>query len=62
MRKLVPGYRYFRCDECGKEWREECRDHASPSGSDCGCGGFVHPWNSEPADLPVDTFGNLIER
>lgn len=30
-----PGYRFFKCDECGHEWREKCRDWTSPSISTC---------------------------
>ena len=62
VRKVVPGYRYFRCEDCGMTWREPCRDHQTPSGSDCpNCQAFTRPHRSALADLPVDEFGNLIE-
>ena len=34
-RPVVPGYRYFECEDCGHVWREYCRDHMTPSVSDC---------------------------
>lgn len=33
-----PGFRFFRCGECGNEWIEPCRDRDSPSGESCDCG------------------------
>jgi hypothetical protein len=36
-----PGVRYFRCDECGKEWLDVSRDADSPSGESCDCGEWV---------------------
>ena len=35
MRKPVPGMRFFKCDECGYEWKEPSRDCLSPSGEPC---------------------------
>lgn len=33
--KHGPGFRYFKCDECGNEWISASRDRNSPSGEQC---------------------------
>ncbi len=38
-----PGFRHFKCDECGREWLYPSRDVESPSGEDCTCGAWIHP-------------------
>lgn len=66
-RKVMRGWRYFKCDDCGTHWRESCRDHATPSGSVCPnymCDGRlfggVGPYDSkEDASLETDGHGNL---
>lgn len=60
------GWRFFRCHECGHEWKEASRDAASPSGDDCpACmEGWEHSWvgpyryEIDPS-ITVDRFGNL---
>jgi hypothetical protein len=65
-----PGYRFFKCDECGHEWTSKSRDWTSPSLELCpiseqdydkcshgiGCyeGGEPH------YEWPTDQSGNLI--
>lgn len=63
MRKPVPGYRFFKCDTCGNEWRERSRDCETMSISDCiGCGSLVTPVDYEAhPEWPTDKFGNLVE-
>lgn len=59
-RTVIPGWRYFSCEECGHEWREACRDYATPSGSACqNCGEFESPVASEPKPEWPTEFGNL---
>lgn len=72
MRKIIPGYRFFYCDDCNHTWREACRDVESPSGSCCekcleseDSHVAVHPigpcgWAYHP-EWPVDKSGNLID-
>lgn len=61
-RKPAAGWRHFRCEECGREWKSTTRDHESPSGDDCACcGAWVHPadhWADEK--LETDESGNLL--
>jgi hypothetical protein len=57
------GWRLFKCDECGEQWKTTSRDIYSPSGEDCGCcGAWVHPF-SRSQDPPVvtDGMGNVID-
>lgn len=58
---LLPGWRIFRCSECGRHWESTSRDYSTPSGDECeGCGEWVFPYDSRPdATLPVNEFGNL---
>jgi hypothetical protein len=45
-RKLIPGYRFFRCDEFDHAWEEKSRDCQSPSDESCTkCGELSHPYN-----------------
>lgn len=64
MRRPVPGYRHFRCDECDHSWQEPTRDCLSPSGEFCpvdGCGEFNHPISCEKhPEWPTDRHGNLL--
>lgn len=62
QRKLIPGYRFFSCNECGTHWNEKSRDCRSPSGDICPkCGEFSHPFNNEEhPEWPVDKSGNLV--
>lgn len=30
-----PGYRFFKCFQCGEEWKEKCRDWTTHSSSSC---------------------------
>lgn len=61
-RKVVPGWRYFICDQCGESWREECRDCQTPSISECSmCDATTGPDRFElRPDWETDEFGNLI--
>lgn len=63
MRKLIPGFRYFKCERCWTEWKMQCRDHDTPSGATCmKCHHFETPYKSEPKpDWETDCGGNLIE-
>jgi hypothetical protein len=63
-----PGYRYFKCEECGHEWREPSRDCTSMSGEPCSneectdifCS-LIMPHKIEPHyEWPTDPFGNLL--
>ncbi len=63
--RVRQGWRWFSCgyaDGCGRQWKETCRDAASPSGENCTCGEFIPPDKSEvdPA-VTVDTWGNLVK-
>lgn len=58
--KLRMGWRHFECSECGRKWREATRDCFSPSGDDCKCGAFTHPfYGAVDLNLPVDASMNL---
>jgi hypothetical protein len=61
-RKPIAGWRQFECCECEHNWREETRDHKSPSGSNCPkCGEWEFPYASNSdATMKTDPFGNLI--
>lgn len=61
-RKPVPGYRTFRCEDCGHSWTEPTRDCLSPSGEFCEeCGDFSIPDTCEPhPEWPTDKSGNLV--
>lgn len=42
IRAHHPGFRYFRCGECGCEWMKPSRDATSPSGDECSeCGDWI---------------------
>ena len=65
----MPGFRFFKCDECGSEWKSESRDCYSPSGECClnqDCesmmnGALTSPHNyEEHPEWPTDGSGNLI--
>lgn len=43
MRTPIPGFNYFKCEECGEEWIDSTRDIGSPSGDSCYCGNNVVP-------------------
>lgn len=66
-RSVRAGWRYFKCEDCGAHWKEQCRDHATPSQSECinyFCEsrefGGVEPYHSEPDEkIMTDKFGNL---
>jgi hypothetical protein len=64
MRKPVPGYRYFECEnvDCNTSWRYATRDCHSPSGEHCdSCGEFCHPETAEPhPEWETDENGNLL--
>lgn len=64
MRRPVPGYRRFVCDECDHEWWEPTRDCRSPSGEFCpveDCGAFAHPHGAEAhPEWSTDRSGNLV--
>jgi hypothetical protein len=58
----VPGYRNFRCEECGHTFREPTRDCASPSLETCPCcaaDAYPHSYDPHP-EWPVNADGNLI--
>lgn len=66
MVKPFPGYRYFKCDDCGANWKSACRDYRSASGehcpnADCEFQPIAHPRGNELVDLPVDKDGNLLD-
>ena len=56
------GWRHFKCEECGRLWKETSRDRFSPSGVDCGCcGEWVSPCsNSTKPKVSVDDMGNTL--
>jgi len=67
MRKIIPGWRYFLCEDCNYIWREKCRDVESPSQSSCissdeECVNSCEPvgWAYHP-EWPIDKSGNLID-
>ena len=43
QRKPSPGFRFFKCEECFREWVSPSRDVQSPSGDECDCGSWVSP-------------------
>jgi hypothetical protein len=64
VRTLIPGYRFFRCDEedgCKHEWKEACRDARTPSISSCPkCNEVASPHDyEEHPEWPTEN-GNLI--
>lgn len=55
------GYRIFTCDGCATRWKTATRDITSPSAEPCPkCNTDIQPHAIEGAQLPVDTFGNLL--
>jgi hypothetical protein len=58
-----PGYRFFKCETCNKEWAEKSRDCMSPSSSACmTCHNPETPTGFEKHfEWETDRFGNLIE-
>jgi hypothetical protein len=61
MKKIIPGFRLFRCDTCNNEWKYPCRDCYSSSGDSCRCGDSVYPLECEEhPEWPVDVSGNII--
>lgn len=72
-----PGYRLFKCPECGHEWQERCRDCTSESRSRCpnpnvkhdglpGCranlyGGVVPHGHEKHFEWKTDAHGNLLD-
>jgi hypothetical protein len=68
MRKVIPGIRYFKCETCGCEWNEGCRDAATQSMSDCPeCHTVASPdmWEEDPLVVPpyaidITKNGNII--
>lgn len=63
MLKLVPGWRYFQCENCACRWSEKCRDYATLSNSLCPeCREFNAPYDSMPMpEWKTDAHGNLLE-
>lgn len=61
-RRLRQGWRFFKCEECGYNWKETTRDHFSPSGECCPkCCGWCFPYHREyDSSLSVDHMGNLL--
>lgn len=68
MRKPIPGFRFFECDECGRKWKSESRDCLSPSGEICenqDCesieyGVLTSPYSYEERPEWPTNCGNLI--
>lgn len=62
MRKIVSGYRIFKCDNCLLEVKWPTRDCHSPSGEHCPeCLNFIHPsGHEEHSEWPKDASGNLL--
>ena len=62
MRKPVPGYRFFQCEECSEVWNERSRDCLSPSGEHCfNCQDFTIPYDhKEHPEWETDPSGNLL--
>jgi hypothetical protein len=63
MRKIIPGFRFFFCEDCDLFWYEKCRDCHSPSNSSCEkCYTPIEPDEyKEHPEWKVDVGGNLIE-
>ena len=70
-RKLIPGWRHFKCTDCGHEWREASRDCQSLSVSGCPKAdygsiphvmglGEVIDFTPRP-DWELDESGNLLQ-
>jgi len=59
---FTQGWRHFHCAGCEYQWREPCRDHASPSGVCCPkCSVMTTPHQGEEdLTLPIDKSGNLV--
>ena len=64
MRKPVPGFRFFECEDedCDFKWRVATRDCESPSGAHCeACGDFCYPVDCEPhLEWKTDENGNMF--
>jgi len=61
MRKIIPGFRFFECTECGNKWKDSCRDCYSLSGESCRCDCFITPHEAEEhLEWLVDECGNII--
>lgn len=61
--KICQGWRYFKCRNCGCDWRQTSRDCYTPSGESClDCDDWVTPVYALPDELiSVDkNTGNLI--
>ena len=64
-----PGYRFFKCDECGHEWTSKSRDWTSPSSESCpkmvdtdhSYGEGYYEGGEPHYEWPTDMHGNLIE-
>lgn len=64
-----PGFRLFKCDDCGIKWKEASRDCTSFSGVTCpneectdSYASLVSPHGYEPHfDWPTDKSGNLLD-
>jgi len=66
VRNTRPGYRYFRCDDCGTDWKSASRDYRSASvehcpNGDCEFQPANSPRGNQFVDLPVDKDGNLLD-
>lgn len=61
-RKLIPGFRFYDCYECGHLGKEKSRDCHSPSKETCEmCHSDAKIINCEEhPEWPVDKSGNLI--
>lgn len=59
--KLRRGWRFFMCEDCGKDWKLATRDCFSPSGESCpSCGSWAFPHASKlDPELSCDELGNL---
>lgn len=66
-----PGYRFFECEDCGHQWKEESRHCQSPSSEPCRmfmedqCENYngVYPHGHEKHyEWPTDESGNLIRK
>lgn len=70
MRKVIQGWRYFKCEGCGTHWRETSRDCDTQSNSYCvnkECEGDHYgfgecPYKGEPdTSVEVDEYHNLTK-
>lgn len=62
LRKPIPGFRYFHCDECNRRFWHKTRDCLSPSNETCPeCFADVSPHDREEhPEWLIDKSGNLV--